>query len=187
VRKLTYEEIFSRREDLDSLKGKERLPVTVIAENIRSLHNVGSIFRTSDAARITELHLCGYTGTPPRNEISKTALGSDKSVSWRQFKDATEAISGLKKRKVPIVVLEHTDESRSYTDMKYDFPLCLVIGNEVEGISDAAVALADQAIEIPMHGIKHSLNVGVAYGIVMFHILNQYAQARPGKAPGRIS
>lgn len=175
MRKLSFDEIFNRMEN-NASKGHEHFPIYVIAENIRSLYNVGAIFRTSDAGGVAELYLSGYTGKPPRNEISKTALGADKSVPWQYFDKTTSIIENLKKRKIPIVILEHTDQSKIYTEVAYDFPMCLVIGNEVEGVSDETVKMADLAIEIPMHGIKHSLNVSVAYGIVLFHIVSQYKQ-----------
>ena len=173
MRKLTYEEIFNQRFELEDIQREGRLPIYVIAENIRSLHNVGSIFRTSDAARISKLFLCGFSGQPPRNEISKTALGADKTVPWEYHKQAANVVHSLKRDKIPIVILEHTDSSIEYTNLNYPSPLCLIIGNEVEGISEDVVSLADHSIEIPMLGIKHSLNVGVAYGTVLFHILEQ--------------
>ncbi len=179
MRKLTYEEIFDQRFDKETIDREGRFHIYVIAENIRSLHNVGSIFRTSDAARISKLYLCGFSGQPPRNEISKTALGADKTVPWEYQREAVKVVHKLKKENIPIIILEHTDSCDEYTALNYTSPLCLVIGNEVEGISEDVVKLADQAIEIPMFGIKHSLNVGVAYGIVLFHILEQ--QKKSGK------
>lgn len=179
MRKLTYEEIFDHRFEIEDIEREGRFPIYVIAENIRSLHNVGSIFRTSDAARISKLFLCGFSGQPPRNEISKTALGADKTVPWEYYKQAAGVVQSLKRNKIPIVILEHTDSSKEYTALDYPSPLCLVIGNEVEGISEDVVALADYSIEIPMFGIKHSLNVGVAYGTVLFYILEQ--QKKTGK------
>lgn len=173
MRKLTYEEIFDQRFDKEKIEREGRFPIYVIAENIRSLHNVGSIFRTSDAVRISKLYLCGFSGQPPRNEISKTALGADKTVPWEYHREVIEVVHKLKKDNIPIIILEHTDSCVEYTALNYPSPLCLVIGNEVEGISEDVVRLADHAIEIPMFGIKHSLNVGVAFGTVLFHILEQ--------------
>ena len=178
MRKLSFEEIIKTRPDLSEIERQERFPIYVVAENIRSLYNVGAIFRTSDAARIQKLFLCGFTGTPPRNEISKTALGAEHSVPWEYRKSAVEIIQQLKSQKVHIVVLEHTDCSSLYYQTQFTFPLCLIIGNEVEGISDSVVAMADQAIQIPMYGIKQSLNVAVAYGVAVYEILRQYLQQR---------
>ena len=174
MRKLSYEEIFSHRYDFEAIEREGRFPIYVVAENIRSLNNVGSIFRTSDAARISKLFLAGFSGQPPRNEISKTALGADKTVPWEYYRRGAGIVGKLRNEGIPIFVMEHTDKSVAYYDVIYPFPVCLVVGNEVEGISEEVVQLADAAIEIPMYGIKHSLNVGVAYGTVLFHMLNQF-------------
>jgi|Deesub1362B_J571_1020462.scaffolds.fasta_scaffold09845_2 tRNA G18 (ribose-2'-O)-methylase SpoU len=178
MRKRTFHEIFLQRPDVETIEREGRFPIYVVAENIRSLYNVGSIFRTSDGARIQKLFLCGYTGFPPRNEISKTALGAEKTVPWEYHRSAREVILRLKDEGIPVILLEQTDRSHHYARFRYPFPLCLVIGNEVEGISDDVVELADAAVEIPMFGIKHSLNVAVAYGVVLFEILRQYLESR---------
>jgi len=172
MRKLTYEEIFNQRPDLKTIEREGRFPIYVIAENVRSLYNVGSIFRICDTGRVSKLYLCGYTGKPPRNEISKTALGGDKYVPWEYFRSTVEVIKNLKKQNIPIVLLEHTDESVSYTNFQYSFPMCLVLGNEVEGVSEEVVELADFSVEIPMFGVKQSLNVAVAFGVVLFHMID---------------
>ncbi len=174
IRKLTFDEIYQRQPRLEELQKLPRLPINVMVENIRSMYNVGSIFRTSDGARINRLYLTGFTAYPPRAEIDKTALGATDSVPWSYHKDPLTVISQFKDNNVPIVVLEHTSKSVNYFEVDYEFPLCLVVGNEVEGISSEIVAQADLAIEIPMLGIKQSLNVSVAYGIVLYHILGNY-------------
>jgi len=181
MRKLSYEEIAGRQQLLASQSQNERFPIYVVAENVRSLHNVGSIFRTSDAGKIARLYLCGFSGRPPRDEINKTALGAVKTVPWEYHRDTGEVVQSLKKQGVAIVVLEHTDCSVPYTAASYQFPLCLVVGNEVEGISDEVVALADLAVAIPMYGSKQSLNVSVAYGVVLFHLIDRFqGQAAAG-------
>ena len=174
IRKLTFNEIFERQPNLSELKTLERMPIYALAEDIRSMHNVGSLFRTSDGVRLSKLLLSGYTARPLRKEIDKTALGATDSVPWEYYKDPVEAVQKLKKQNVKIVALEHTSESVSYADYRYEFPVCLVVGNEVDGVSQEVISLADAAIEIPMHGIKQSLNVSVAYGIVIYHILDKY-------------
>lgn len=174
IRKLEYDEIFSQRPGLNELKNMARMPIYALVENIRSMHNVGSIFRSSDGARLDELFLSGYTAQPPRREIDKTALGATDSVPWRFNRDPLPFISELKDKGVRIVAVEHTSASLSYTDVQYDFPLCLVMGNEVDGVSEEVIQQADMAIEIPMFGLKQSLNVSVAFGIVLYHVLNQY-------------
>jgi len=160
---------------LDELKIMERLPIYALVENIRSMHNVGSIFRTSDGVRLKKLFLSGFTARPPRKEIDKTALGSTDSVPWEYMNDPLPKIKALKEQGVQIIVVEHTSASISYSEANFRFPLCLIMGNEVDGVSEEVISLADQAVDIPMYGIKQSLNVSVAYGIVLYHILNRYA------------
>lgn len=176
VQKLTYEEIFRKRPTLEKLKALPHIPIYVLVENIRSMHNVGSIFRSSDGARLEHLYLCGYTARPPRKEIDKTALGATDSVPWSYKQEPMEIIRSLKKQNVKIVVVEHTSQSISYTDAHYDFPLCLVMGNEVDGVSQEIINEADAAIELPMFGLKQSLNVSVAYGIALYHVLSKYLE-----------
>jgi len=172
MRKLTYEEISAKRYSEQLLKTEKRVPVYVLLDNIRSLYNVGSIFRTSDGARITKLFLCGYTPHPPRKEIEKTALGATTTVPWEYMKDPLQAIEQLKSDGVRICVLEQTDHSIPYYSLhREQFPLCLVIGNEITGVSKNIIAKADLAIEIPMFGMKHSLNAAVAYGIAVFEFV----------------
>ena len=176
IRKLSYNEIFSQRPNLDSLKNIRRSPIFALVENIRSMHNVGSIFRSSDGALLEKLFLTGYTAKPPRKEIDKTALGATDSVPWDFQKDPLPLIDKFKNDKVQIVVVEHTSASVSYTEADYQFPLCLVMGNEVDGVSQEIVKQADLAIELPMLGLKQSLNVSVAFGIVLYHVLDVYQQ-----------
>lgn len=174
LHKLSYEEIFSNRPTLRELKKMKRLPIYALVENIRSMHNVGSIFRSSDGARIQELILSGFTPSPPRREIDKTALGATDSVPWIYIKDPLVKVKELKKRGIRIIAVEHTRESRLYTNVTYQFPLCVIVGNEVEGISEALLSAADEAIELPMLGLKQSLNVSVAFGIIVYHLMQQY-------------
>jgi len=181
LKKLSNEEIKGKRPCIDELKETERFPVAVIAENVRSLYNVGSMFRTSDGALIEKLWLCGYTGFPPRKEIDKTALGSVETVPWEHSEDTVSVIKKLKSEGYTILALEHTDSSADYLEAEYKFPICLMLGNEVEGLSEEAVALADAAVEIPMYGIKQSLNVSVAYGILVYHLIEEFRKKNSGK------
>jgi tRNA G18 (ribose-2'-O)-methylase SpoU len=174
MRKLQYQEIFHQRPTLAEMAQIDRMPFYCLVENVRSLYNVGSIFRTSDAVLLNNLYLTGYTGYPPRKEIDKTALGAVDTVNWHRFEDPHDAVTELKNKKIPLIALEHTSDSSTYTDFSFPFPFCLILGNEVEGISDTLIQEADAAIEIPMLGLKQSLNVSVAYGIVMFHALHMY-------------
>ena len=171
MRKLTHAEITAKRENLDTLSLAPRLPVSVVVDNVRSLYNVGSIFRTSDGALINKLVLTGFTPTPPRREIDKTALGATQSVPWSYEKEPREAIRQLKSQGFKACCLELTDKVIPYYDvLSADFPLCLVIGNEITGVSKDALAECDLALEIPQFGIKQSLNVAVAYGIAIFEL-----------------
>ncbi len=176
IRKLTFDEIFDRQPSLEELQALKTSPIFTLVENIRSMYNVGSIFRTSDGARIRKLFLTGFTARPPRKEIDKTALGATDSVPWDYADHSGAVIQKLKTAGVSIVVLEHTDASVPYYELEYQYPVCLVLGNEVDGVSEPAIRLADHCIEIPMFGIKQSLNVSVAYGVVLYHILSSYLQ-----------
>jgi tRNA G18 (ribose-2'-O)-methylase SpoU len=140
-----------------------------MVDNVRSLYNVGSIFRSSDGALIEKLFLVGFTPHPPRKEIDKTALGATKTVPWEFHQDPMEVITRLKKEKINICALELAAESKPYFQLKKeDFPLCLVVGNEITGVSKEIMQEANMAIEIPMFGNKQSLNVAVAFGIVVY-------------------
>ncbi len=177
MRKLTHDEIAQNRHTSDELKRIERLPIFVMLDNIRSLYNVGSMFRTSDGARIGKLILTGFTPFPPRKEIEKTALGATRTVPWEYVKKPRTAITSLKASGVRICVLEHTDASVPYHALtKNDFPLCLVVGNEITGVSREVVEQSDFAIDIPMLGMKQSLNAAVAYGIAVFEFVRILTQ-----------
>jgi tRNA G18 (ribose-2'-O)-methylase SpoU len=172
MRKLTHEEVGSKRISLEEAKNAKRHPIYAMADNIRSIYNVGSIFRTSDAALITKLYLTGYTPYPPRPEIEKVALGATEAVEWEYIKDPLEAVKKMKSEGIKIVPLEITQNSRNYTDiMEADFPLCLILGNELSGVSNDIIALSDFSIEIPQYGFKHSINVSVAYGIAVMELV----------------
>ena len=173
MKKIAYLDLINTSPSLDEIKYRRRRPVKVLLDNVRSLYNVGSIFRTSDAAGVEKIFLCGITGRPPRAEIHKAALGAEHSVPWEYFENPAEIIQQLKAMGHRIVILEHTDQPQLYDKVKYEFPLCLVVGHEITGVSDEVVALADMAIEIPMFGIKQSLNVSVAYGIAIYEIVKQ--------------
>ena len=166
MRKLTHEEVVNRQKEKME---EERLPFCVVLNNIRSLHNVGSIFRTADGAGVGKIYLCGITGYPPNNQITKTALGAEQRVPWEYAQDAVQIISQLKEKKYQIVLLEQTKNSILYEDFIPKKPVCLVVGNEVEGIADGILPYCDQAVEIEMAGLKNSLNVSVAFGIIAYY------------------
>jgi len=177
--KISDEELKNSRPSLEALEKTTRNPVVVLLENIRSLYNVGSIFRSSDGALIEKLFLTGYTGYPPRKEIDKTSLGSVESVPWEYQANSLEAVKKLKSNNYQIVSLEQTSKSIPYNKASYQFPLCLILGNEVKGISPEILQESDLAIDIPMLGRKQSLNVTVAYGIVLYHLITKYKFANP--------
>ena len=172
MKKLTHEEVGRKRISLEEAKSVKRNPIYIICDNIRSIYNVGSIFRTSDAALIEKLYLTGYTPHPPRPEIEKVALGSTNSVPWEYFRNPVDAVSALKTKGVKIASLEIAENSRNYSDLKpEDFPLCLILGNELSGVSNELIELSDFSLEIPQYGFKHSMNVAVAYGIAVFEMI----------------
>ncbi len=147
--------------------------ITTLVENVRSLYNVGAIFRTADGAGVSKVILTGITGCPPHKEIRKVALGAEENVSWEYHQDSVAIARQLKQKGIKIVALETTAESALYNQVKYEFPLCLVLGNEYHGISPELLAEADSYIKIPMRGMKVSLNVGVAFGIAIYEITEQ--------------
>ena len=167
MRKLEHEEIVLRQVKKSHLK---RLPFCVVLNNIRSLYNVGAIFRTADGIGIEKLWLCGITGYPPQSTIAKTALGAQENVPWEYRKDILGLLKELKLGGYQIVLLEQISGSIDHDEYMPHNKVCLVVGNEISGISDELIAQCDQAIEIPMDGIKNSLNVAVAFGVIGYHI-----------------
>ncbi len=171
MKKLTHAEISEKRSTLETLDKVKKLPVYVVLNSIRSSYNVGSIFRTSDGVMIEKLYLCGYTPHPPKKEVLKTALGSQNSVKWEYAENPVDVVKKLKEQGVKIIALEQTDKNIPYYSLtKSDFPMCLIVGNEITGVSQELIDLCDASIEIPQYGIKQSLNVAVAYGIAVFEL-----------------
>lgn len=172
MKKLTHEEVGQNRISLEESKTVKRNPIYILCDNIRSIYNVGSIFRTSDAALIEKIYLTGYTPYPPRQEIEKVALGATNSVPWEYFKNPGEVVNIIKNKGIKLVSLEITDKSRMYYEVKKEeFPLCLVLGNELTGVSNNIIEASDFSLEIPQYGFKHSINVSVAYGIAVFELV----------------
>jgi 23S rRNA (guanosine2251-2'-O)-methyltransferase len=151
-------------------KLKRKTGIVALLHNIRSLHNVGSMFRTADGAGVEKLFLCGETGTPPRAEIAKTALGAEESVPWEYWMDARECVERLKREGIRIVALELAPQSVDYRSFVKKGLVCLVVGNEVDGLPPALLALCDGCIRIPMRGKKESLNVSVAFGVAAYEL-----------------
>ena len=152
----------------------DKLPVSMLLDNVRSLYNVGAFFRTADGAAIERLILCGITGRPPKNALTKTALGAEETVSWEYRPDPVAALKDLHARGYEIAAIETSLRSVDLFDWKPAFPVCVVFGHEVDGIRPDAMALCDTHIRIPMLGVKHSLNVATAAGIVAYELLRKY-------------
>ncbi|RAW03186.1 RNA methyltransferase [Pseudochryseolinea flava] len=173
MKKLKLEEL--GRMSVDDFKTAEKLPVCILLDNIRSLHNVGSAFRTADAFRLEKIYLTGITGTPPHREIQKTALGATESVEWVYAEKTEEALRTLKSEGYKILIVEQTSSSiplHHFTPEPHE-KYCLVFGNEVNGVSEEAIEQGDEAIEIPQTGTKHSFNVSVCMGIVLWEIFRK--------------
>jgi len=173
MRKLAHDEI--SRPDPIRHASLPKHPIVVVLDNIRSMHNVGSIFRTSDAVRLEKLVLAGITPTPEDPRMHRTALGAQDSVPWEKAESTGAAVRRLRSEGYTIAVLEITDQPSAPSDLTAAaFPLALVLGNEIEGVDDDVISIADLAIELPQFGIKQSLNVSVAYGIAIFDIVRQH-------------
>jgi 23S rRNA (guanosine2251-2'-O)-methyltransferase len=168
MRKLSMDEL--NRVSVEKFLLLEKLPVICVLDNVRSQHNIGSIFRTSDAFRIEELYLCGITATPPNREINKSALGATESVKWQYFTETSEAIDSLKRSGYKIVAIEQAEGSIPLEDFipEVTDKIALVFGNEVYGVSDEIMEKVDICVEIPQFGTKHSFNVSVTAAIVLY-------------------
>jgi tRNA G18 (ribose-2'-O)-methylase SpoU len=174
MRKLSNSEL--KRVTLDVFRTSEKMPVVIVLDNLRSMHNVGSIFRTADAFHIEKIHLCGITATPPHREIQKTALGATESVEWSYFPEVSESLGLLKAEGFRIVAVEQMDESiqlEKFNPAEGE-KLALIFGNEISGISDETITYLDLAVEIPQFGTKHSFNVTVSAGIVLWHLFLRF-------------
>lgn len=174
-KKLKLEEL--GRLSVEEFKAAEKSKLSLFLDNIRSYHNVGSAFRIADAFRLQEVFLGGYTPCPPHKEIRKTALGASESVSWAKVEDEVEFLKDKKMQGIQIVCLEQTSNSLSLEKFKTSKqPVILIVGNEVEGVSQKIIDLADDCIEIPQFGTKHSLNVSVALGIATWKLIEAHLE-----------
>lgn len=164
------------RPTVDQFRGKRKFPIAVVLDNIRSLNNIGSIFRSSDAFCVDRVCLCGITATPPSAEIHKTALGAEDSVTWSHHADTLQAIDALKAEGWTICAIEQAENSVSLEDFEPDpeAKYAIVMGHEVYGVDQQVVDVADMTLEIPQFGTKHSLNVAVTTGIVLWHLASKH-------------
>ncbi len=176
MKRLLHAEIQETRlSEPEAASPDNRFPLIAILDNIRSMYNVGSIFRTSDGARIEALYTVGYTPHPPRKEIEKTALDATRTIPHQHFKTMGEAIAAAKEKGFRIAALEITNNTRSIYDLtEQDFPMALIIGNEITGVGDEALSECEFSVAIPMLGAKHSLNVSVAYGVALYECLRAF-------------
>lgn len=157
-----------------SYEGIDRLPVTMLLDNVRSLYNVGSFFRTADGVRLSRLFLCGITAQPPRAEIAKTALGAEETVPWEYHYDTLVTLRMARARGMQIAAIETGSRAVDLFDWRPQFPVCVVFGNEVEGLTDEVLEACDVRVRLPMLGLKHSLNVATAAGVVAYELLRKY-------------
>ena len=172
-RKLKVEEL--NRIDIEEFKKAPKIGLTIVLDNIRSLNNVGSVFRTSDAFRVDEILLCGITAQPPHVDIRKTALGAEDSVDWRHFDETMDAVNELKAEGYTVYSIEQAENSTSLSDLSLnmDKKYAIVLGHEVHGVQQSVIDASHGCIEIPQYGTKHSLNISVATGIVIWEFYSQ--------------
>jgi 23S rRNA (guanosine2251-2'-O)-methyltransferase len=165
-----------QRLSIDEFHEAKKLPLTVVLDDVRSLYNVGSVFRSSDAFRVEAVYLCGITATPPHPEIHKTALGGEDSVAWRYFNTATEAVQSLHDEGVTVYSIEQVEGSTKLQNLQLDTDkrYAVVLGNEVKGVHQEVVDMSDGCLEIPQFGTKHSLNVSVTAGMVIWEVAKQF-------------
>ena len=168
MRKLLNSEL--KRKTVDDFKKADKLPVIIVLDNVRSMNNIGSVFRTADAFLVNSIYLCGITATPPHRDIQKTALGATDSVNWKYFKDTHLAVSELKQEGYKIYSLEQVEESISLLGFNPDpnDKIAFVFGHEIKGVAQEIIDISDHSIEIPQLGTKHSFNISVSTGIVLW-------------------
>ena len=171
MRKLSMAEL--GRKSVDEFRQSEKIPIIIVLENIRSAYNVGSVFRTADAFLLQSIYICGYTAHPPHKEIRKTALGAEVTMNWKYFKKINEAIEELRKEEYRIFAIEQTLNSHLLQQVGFrkNEKLAVVFGNEVTGVEQATIELTDGCIEIPQLGMKHSLNIATAAGVVLWELV----------------
>ena len=172
MRKLSMDEL--GRKSVEDFKLADKKPLVVVMDNIRSMHNVGSVFRTADAFLISGICLCGFTPQPPHRDIHKTALGATDSVDWLYYEHTVDAVLALKERGYKVLAIEQTEGSVLLNDYVYtNTPTAFVFGNEVDGVSDEVLQVCDGVIEIPQWGMKHSLNISVAAAVVLWEFVRK--------------
>jgi tRNA G18 (ribose-2'-O)-methylase SpoU len=176
--KISNDELKANRPTLDEVEQLERLPISILIENVRSVHNVGAIFRTADGFGANKVWLSGYTAFPPRDDLAKVALGAEKSVPWEHIKNPLDAGEKIISQGIKLVGIEQSIRSVPIHEYNWEFPCCFILGNEVKGVTDELLNLAEDHVEIPMFGIKQSLNVSVAGGVIGYEVARVYNQIK---------
>ena len=176
IRKLKLDEL--NRASVAEFKAQDKLPVVVVLDNVRSMHNIGSIFRTSDGFAVEQVYLCGITAQPPHREIEKTALGATQSINWSYFPTPVEAVEQLRNEGYIIIAIEQAENSTMLNNFNPDKTqkYALIFGNEVNGVSDEVMQMIDACIEIPQFGTKHSFNIVVSAGIVLWDFFSKMVE-----------
>ncbi len=170
------------RKSVEEFRESAKMPIVAVLENVRSAYNVGSIFRTADAFLIEAIYLCGYTAYPPHKEIRKTALGADETVHWKHFNNVNSALEELRQQGYRIFAVEQAINSLKLDDIQqFEGKLAVVFGNEVTGVEQTTIENCDGCLEIPQFGMKHSLNVSVAAGVVLWELVRNKLQKAKGK------
>ena len=179
LRKLKVTEM--NRLTVEEFKQVEKLPLAVVLDEVRSLHNIGAVFRTSDAFLVERIYLCGITATPPHPEMHKTALGAELTVDWTYYKDTLEAVEALHRQGYTVLAVEQCQGSTLLNEVRLEAgrKYAIVMGNEVKGVKQEVVDACDGCLEIPQFGTKHSLNVSVTAGIVLWELAVKVARSRP--------
>lgn len=173
MRKLKLHEL--NRMNAEEFKRAGKLPLVVVLDNVRSMNNIGSVFRTGDAFRIESLHLCGISAKPPHKDIHKTALGAENSVEWKYFTNTKDSVAELKSKGYTIIAIEQTTESLNISEYNFsrENKYAVIFGNEINGVDQEIINASDGCIEIPQYGTKHSLNISVSAGIIIWEILKK--------------
>lgn len=163
------------RKSVEEVKASEKMPIVVVLENIRSAYNVGSVFRTSDAFLIEAIYITGYSARPPHKEVKKTALGAEDSVEWKHFANAGEAVAQLQNEGYKVYAIEQVENSIHLQNLEWNAGerIAVVFGNEVSGVEQSTIGLCDGTIEIPQLGMKHSLNIATAAGVVLWELVRR--------------
>ena len=170
------DELKADRPTIGEVEFIPRIPISILVENVRSVYNVGSIFRSADGFGADKIYLTGYTAHPPREDLHKTALGAEDVVRWEYYENPLDAAEEIKKQGIPLILIEQTKQSKSMYEIDWEFPLCFIVGNEVNGVSEELSNMANIHVERPMRGVKQSLNVSVAAGVVGYEFSRFYSQ-----------